>query len=293
MKPIIQLITVLQFFTIQLNAQEFQTTIFAESNGQLDSVLIGFDNSASINIDNQFGEIDINNSIFDSIFEIRAGQIDLNFLECDANYFFPLVTYMSNIDIVPRDCIGWDNSQTINGLNPISSLFMRNKDLPVTVKWDSSIFDNECLAGSIITDWHPGGWFDATCDYVSVLPTELINHDSITIDNPSGIFLIDSFGDTLSMFHVSLGNRDFLDNVYEVLDKKVEIYPNPTSGLINISEEQLKINSVEVYDVMGNLVHRSSNSQNIFLNNQPNGIYILRLRADGLLLTKKISKYCQ
>ena len=297
MKTIFHLITILQFLTIQLYAQEFQTSIFAESNGKLDSIFIGFDNSASIDIDNQFGEIDINNTIFDTTFEIRAGQIDLNNLNCgganstDPNY--ELITYMSKTDIVPRDCNGWDNTQTINGLAPISSIFIRNQDLPVILKWDSSVFDNECLEGSIITDWHPGGWFDASCDGVSVLPTELVNQDSIIINNPSGIFLTDSFGDTLSMFHIALGDKDFINNVTELIEEKIKIYPNPTNGFINIESEELQIKLVEVYNAMGQLVYKNLNTQNIDLEKFPNGIYFLKIDINGLIVTKKINKYCQ
>ncbi len=290
----IYFLTILQCSIFQLHAQEFQTTIFAESNGNLDSIIVGFDITSSIDIDDQFGEVDINNTVFDATFEIRAGQIDLNELQCDDNLIdsnSDLITYMSKIDIVPMDCDGYDFNQTINGLPPYSSFFVRNKDLPVTIKWDSAVFDNDCMNKSFITELHPGGWFDVTCGGESIYLVEMVNQDSLEISNPSAAFLIDSFGDTLSMYHIAIRDEIITSNVSERLAQDIEIYPNPTNDFLNIISDKQEINLVEIYNSRGKLMNRNTNAARIDLNSFPSGIYILRIKVNGIFLTKKVTKF--
>ena len=43
----------------------------------------------------------------------------------------------------------------------ISMIQLKNAVYPVTVTWDNSLFNDPCRINSIITDWHPVGWFDA------------------------------------------------------------------------------------------------------------------------------------
>jgi hypothetical protein len=276
-------------------SQEFQTTIIAENINGSDTVIIGFDPAASVVIDSQFGETDIYNTPFDSTFEIRVGQIDLNHLDCklnDTSVDTALVTYMSKVDIVPRDCEGWDGDATINGLAPISSIFIRSKDLPVIVRWQSAVFNNACLEGSLFTDWHPGGWFDAGCENLSVPPFELAMRDSVLITNPSGISILDSFGDTLSMFHIALGGEDFLSSIGDVSALSTIIYPNPTRGVVRIGIESTSEATVRVYDINGDLLKTSTGNQ-IDLCKYPDGIYIIRISSNGKYFTDKIIKYGQ
>ncbi|MCG8331097.1 MAG: T9SS type A sorting domain-containing protein [Chitinophagales bacterium] len=289
------ILTLIQFIAAPIVAQEFYTTIIAESNNELDSIIIGYDISASIGIDSQFGEIDISNTSFNPVFEIRVGQIDLNELNCDMNTMFSspdLVSYMSEIDIVPRDCEGWDEAVTINGLAPISTLYIRNKDLPVKLNWDSSIFANECLESSLITDWHPGGWFDASCDGVSIPPLNLMNQDSVIIINPSGISLVDLNGDTLSMFHILLGGINQLNKVEEwTLEEQVKIYPNPTKRYVTIETKYNELRTVKIYNSNGKLLEETMSNLIIDMEGYPSGVYYLRINLGGNYLTKKIKKY--
>jgi hypothetical protein len=276
-------------------SQEFQTTIIAENINGSDTVIIGYDSSASIEIDGQFGEIDINNTRFDATFEIRVGQIDLNHLDCkmnDTSVDSTLITYMSKVDIVPRDCQGWDKDVTINGFVPITSMFIRSKDLPVTLRWQSAVFNNVCLEASLFTDWHPGGWFDAECGNLSIDPFELATRDSVLITNPSGVSILDSFGDTLSLFHIALGGEDFLGDVSDASSFPIAVYPNPTRGVVRIGLENLSEATVEVYDIHGDLLSTSTDNQ-IDLSEYPDGIYIIRISSKGNYFTDRVIKYGQ
>ena len=73
--------------------------------------------------------------------------------------------------------------------------------------------------------------------------------------------------------------------------ESVKIYPNPTSGVLNIQGEGMKV--IEVYNTIGQCVMMQEvNGDGIQLNTESlnNGIYFLRIRAnDGTLLNRTFS----
>lgn len=287
-----QLIILLHFFTLSLFSQEFQFPIIAESNGNLDTIIIGFDAMASIELDSQFNEIDISNEPFDPVFEVRVGQIEINDLDCDANialYSPDLITYMSKVDIVPKSCVDNPVNPNPSGLDPISSLFFRSQDLPIVLRWDATVLQNDCLRGSLMTDWHPGGWFDAGCGELAVSPFSMESVDSVLITQQSGIYVVDSFGDTLTMIHVALVDKVMV-STRELLNQSITIYPNPTNGLLHIESDQIRISSVEVYNTTSQLVIASQNAENINLSTLPSGVYFLSIKTADGILTKRVIK---
>jgi len=70
------------------------------------------------------------------------------------------------------------------------------------------------------------------------------------------------------------------------------IYPNPNSGVFNISiENNGKISSVEVFDMMGKQVFKSATNeavQKINISDQPKGIYLVKLTVGNDVLHKKV-----
>ena len=82
---------------------------------------------------------------------------------------------------------------------------------------------------------------------------------------------------------VGLTNIEFEKNT-------ISIYPNPTTDKIYLNSD-LKINTVEVYDVMNKLVVKQTNFNMIDLKQCAAGIYFLKTYAEqGLIITKKIIK---
>ena len=77
------------------------------------------------------------------------------------------------------------------------------------------------------------------------------------------------------------------------IDNNLSIYPNPANGLLNINSKQ-KINTVSVYNMIGNLVMVKNiyNSQSILeIENLTNGVYFIQLNLnDGSLLNSKFIK---
>ncbi len=80
------------------------------------------------------------------------------------------------------------------------------------------------------------------------------------------------------------------------LDNQVSIYPNPTEGKFQVQSLKFKITSLEVYNILGEIVYRlpiiqSTNYPiNIDISGQPKGIYFIRLHSENtdLSTTKKI-----
>ncbi|MCL2510981.1 MAG: M4 family metallopeptidase, partial [Bacteroidales bacterium] len=73
---------------------------------------------------------------------------------------------------------------------------------------------------------------------------------------------------------------------------QITIYPNPTSGEIQVTSYELQVTSVEIYDVMGRKQEIIFNFQlsTFNLTNLPNGIYFLQITTDKGIITKKIVK---
>lgn len=78
------------------------------------------------------------------------------------------------------------------------------------------------------------------------------------------------------------------------LDKKVNLYPNPTDSILNIeTTENLNFVNVEIYDVLGRFMHIEPLlfNRTINVNYLKSGNYILRLtRQNTLLATKSFIK---
>jgi hypothetical protein len=65
----------------------------------------------------------------------------------------------------------------------------------------------------------------------------------------------------------------------------INIYPNPTKGLVKISET----GNVEVYNMLGQVVMTKNNSSILDLTSFENGTYIVKVTTDSKTLTKKVN----
>lgn len=59
----------------------------------------------------------------------------------------------------------------------------------------------------------------------------------------------------------------------------VKIYPNPSSNYFNIESKE-KINWIKIYDLNGKIVHQTSNTNNVEVNNLSQGLYVVELISD-------------
>ena len=74
------------------------------------------------------------------------------------------------------------------------------------------------------------------------------------------------------------------------LDKKIKLFPNPTDSVLNVeTTENISFTNVEIYDVLGRLMHLEPLQSNkvIRVNYLKSGNYILRLTKKNVVLATK------
>jgi len=77
---------------------------------------------------------------------------------------------------------------------------------------------------------------------------------------------------------------------------KTKIYPNPTSGQLRITNYELRITNVEVFDVFGRKIFKletqnPESETNFDISSFPIGIYFVRIQTEKGMVTEKIIKY--
>ena len=109
-------------------------------------------------------------------------------------------------------------------------------------------------------------------------------------------------------FNVVVADADNNRAVYKLVSNKgvgietvtndelpITVYPNPTSGQLRITNYELRIDNVEVFDVFGrkvssnHLIPTSSNHL-IDISHFSNGIYFLKITTETGIITKKVLK---
>lgn len=90
-------------------------------------------------------------------------------------------------------------------------------------------------------------------------------------------------------------DEDTFTDIFDTENEEAyRVFPNPTRGIINItiSSNEVKDLEVEVYNVLGNLVHKEtqyfSSQLHIDITNQTQGVYHLKIKAGGNIYTEKI-----
>ncbi len=81
--------------------------------------------------------------------------------------------------------------------------------------------------------------------------------------------------------------HDIAHNVNENETIDIAMYPNPVKGRLTVMVENLQ--SIEVYNLVGQMV-MSSMSSVIDFGNLNEGVYFVRVKADGMTVTKRVVK---
>lgn len=80
----------------------------------------------------------------------------------------------------------------------------------------------------------------------------------------------------------TLGNATFTE-----AKNNIRLFPNPTKGDLQIEAENLTVNAVKVYNLLGQLVKSSTNLQND-ISDLENGSYLVVMETENGSVTKKI-----
>lgn len=252
----------------------------------MDSLSYGYDIAATNGIDASFGEIDIL-SVPRSGFNVRFSDVLVNGKTTP--------NYQSKKQIIPNKCPDW----LLNDFGV--SIEVDGKNFPITLKWDKNLFKDSCRIGTILTDVHPGGWFDTRGHF----RTFLAEADSVVIKAPYYSYtnaaskkinvLWIAFMDS-SVYKIPFDPMIFEPDPLGIhhlsQDVTIEVFPNPVQDILHINTTK-NIESIELYDMYGKrvLTETAKNMNLLNLSSLPSGLYLLKLSDDkGRIIIKKIAK---
>jgi hypothetical protein len=295
MKKVIFCTTVLCLFVISSFSfgQEFTFhMIFSDAVGNSDTLYFGYDPIATDSVDAEFNENNIIDTPFDSVFEVRISNEFVNrWYVGETSELFHLKK-----QIVSKNCPGYATPIAID---------IKCDNWPVTATWDSTIWKENCRAGSLITGMPQGYWWDVTGPsdlyYYLLAATDSItftsNYDA-NYSNTGGIgatAYINNESDSIAVYWLvfsdpSLRGSVGVDAIHH--SHQVSVYPNPSTGVYKFMAPNTTIEEIRVYNQNGLQLFIQTKNEKIDMNNQPNGVYyyIINLQ-DGTRLTGKLIKY--
>lgn len=101
-----------------------------------------------------------------------------------------------------------------------------------------------------------------------------------------GTTTVDVFAEDLVTYQTYTVNFTIMTGVADDPASKVGVYPNPTTGIVNISG--IDNAKIAVYSIAGNLIAEYEDST-IDLSSNPNGVYFVRIVGENFVTTKRIT----
>jgi hypothetical protein len=264
-------------FKSNVNGQQFEFTLyFEDSKGNTDSVILGFDNSATYELDTAFGEKDISQIPYDSVFEARGATYQYP-LECNSLNNRDQLIFESKKLITYNSC---DFNVPLEGKSAMVTI--KSKYTPIKVTWDSTLFNTSCIK-SYLVNWQPGGWFDACCcnggSEIGLI--QLNSNSSYTFSSTDFQFLTET--DTVFTLFFPLSNDDIVGINHLTEENDILIYPNPLSGkgVLEFENTTNDLYRFTIYDNKGGIVAMTDkirdNKFEFQLNDCSNGLYYYEL----------------
>jgi hypothetical protein len=104
-------------------------------------------------------------------------------------------------------------------------------------------------------------------------------------------FLFFSLGDMYGQSRLENGSKNEQAKVdIFVLNNSIRMYPNPVGSILTI-ESKIPITKVQIYSLLGQLVkEKDNNFKRIQLSDLNHGIYMIKIHADNVSITKKLVK---
>jgi len=179
------------------------------------------------------------------------------------------------------------SAQTINNVNPVSG--HRSETLNVTISGENTHFNQ----GSYTIVWFSQGTVTLITPNNTTVSDDTHIDASFTFSSsaPLGLYGVNVYSEYDGLLVLENGflvsSEVFVDKLD---DTKLTLMPNPGNGFINLSSKK-EINSVNVYDLKGKLINTfdvHSKYTSLDLSSLTKGIYILTIKIQGKILTKKI-----
>lgn len=287
------LILISSLFILNLSAQqtaEFETTIYVmDLNGNMDSVVIGYDANATsfLGLDTQFGEVDISNQLWDSTLEIRA-----------------IIDYHSSTQVFhTKKAINENDCNNPFGAGAGGIVLAIHTKTPVVISWNMQDFQDNCIDSSVIVEDELFFEYPYIPYYRESYMAHRPNHGA-TFDLPAYNYSyyqgsIEGGGtDTIRIFFIGLiDDMDRLSNTnnQKQIQEQTKTFPNPTTDKFTIQlPENYYSESVQVFDITGRQVYQNTEQNNqieVPSSAWAKGVYFYRVElADGIFVNGKIVK---
>ncbi len=165
-------ITIALLINSYISAQQFSTKLYLENvNHEKDTLEVGYDQKGTFGVDEEFGEIEQKDVIPSNKFQAFIVNIKR------PTEYDNINEYNKKDIFFKKQIVGINKGWRVNGAFGVIVPF---DILPITVSWDKSLFQNSERDYSVITDFHPGCWFDCTDESTSFLE-QMKEISSVTI----------------------------------------------------------------------------------------------------------------
>ena len=149
-------------------------------------------------------------------------------------------------------------------------------------------------------DWWDNATYDAMFQAVNSAPAGYGAANSL-LDNPDmssakGNAYLDTVQGYLNprMYEVLDLVNDvpvIISSIDEIINASTDIYPNPAKNTINIVSYKAEMNTVEIYNLNGQLVYNkvlASTTANLDVSNLVTGLYIITIKSDATTIKRKL-----
>lgn len=183
---------------------------------------------------------------------------------------------------------GWttvNDARTANSVDAVTGTTRKSGTNPAalgpySVSWDGKDVSGATVADGTYSVWYEAAWIDGpnnNSDFVNTGFT-FTKGAAITTTNPT------NEGPLTAMTITWTPSALSLDSVYKT---KVVLYPNPSSGIINVLYNDIPVSKIDVVNILGQVVKsitldptKSQTIERIDLSGQANGIYIINVSTN-------------
>ena len=198
------------------------------------------------------------------IFEIHGSQDNVTPISGDPNNndgwgAYPSIPFTINYFSEKNECSTLQ-TETLPDIDPSDGSYV------VSEKHLNGINNNEVWYYEIIGGGHdwPGAW----------------GNMDINAGEEAWLFFQKYIDDILS------------SNSYSFLEKNIDVFPNPTNGLLHIESNNLfEILEVTLYNTLGTTIEINPSNESIDLSDINTGIYFLSVKTSKGMITKKIVRF--
>jgi hypothetical protein len=169
-----------------------------------------------------------------------------------------------------------------------SDVFILNEEITTEVGLENGAADTRVDAYMMISNDFNASKSSSTSDTFTTTTFTFTATANIAVIYVRASAAIDSsnevFYDNIEVYETaSLSTKD-------ILAKKIKLFPNPANDYITVLTNNVQISSVEMYSVLGKKVLsiKTLNNNRLNVSNLSNGIYFMKINAEGGSSTRKI-----